>query len=274
MRRGGTELCGRERANGGTGMEISEHEYARLMQWTEQQQRRIAGLERENHELRRQVEDFRRGVGMAVVVQGRVIPVNPAPAEVPLPNAGPVPHPSFGPSLQTSPRQPPSAQQPPQPQYQPAHPMQPAQPAPRSEVFSEEMWITGQRRAVKAPAPPPAQRPISSSQEMTPSWLREDPPPAPAPRRTLAAATNSHPALPRPLPQQPPSAPLSSQQTGRQRVPARPLARQRPLALRLEPTSLPTLAQLTGHQPAVRAPGRQRRDPDEHTPYSDSFVLE
>lgn len=265
-------------------MEISEHEYARLVQWAEQQQRRIAALERENHELRRQVEDLRRGVGMAIVVQGRVIPVNPAPAEVPLPNAGPVPHPSFGPALYTSP-QPVPASQPSQYQQpnRPIQPSQPIQPAPRPEVFSEELWITGQMRAVKAPTPAP--HPLSPSQEMTPSWLREEPPQAPtpmptppsAPHRTLSAATGSHPAMPKPQQpsrfRQPRSEPITPtpQQTGRQRVPARPLGHL-PLP-RLEPTSLPTLAQLTGQQPAVRAPGRQRQNPDERTPYSDSFVL-
>ncbi|HLZ21445.1 MAG TPA: hypothetical protein VKQ30_04905 [Ktedonobacterales bacterium] len=248
-------------------MEISDHEYARMVRWAEQQLQRVAALEEENRELRRQVEDLRRGVGMAVVVQGRVISVNPAPAEVPLPNAGPVSHPSFGPVFQTGP-QPVPAQPPYQPPYQ-----EPVQPTPRQEVFSEGLWITGQTHAVKAPAP--AQRSTSPSQEMTPSWLREDVPQAPtappAPRRTLSAATSSHPAMPKPQPPAPPqpprAAPSAPQPAGRQRVLARPLTP------RLEATSLPSLAQLTGQQPAVRVPGRKRQQPDDHTPYSDSFVL-
>lgn len=257
-------------------MEISDNEYARLVQWAEQQRQRIAALEQENRELRRQVDDLRRGVGMAVVVQGRVIPVDPAPAEVPLPNAGPVPHPSFGPALHRLSQQPQPAPQP----TQPLQPMQPTQqrravprlqPAPRPEVFSEELWITGQMRAVKAPTPAatPTHHPMTASQEMTPSWLREDAPPAPTPkpRRTLATATNSHPAIPKPPTQPVPSTPSAlSQPTGRQRVTARPLSR--PSA------PLPSLAQLTGQQPAVRIPGRQRREPDERNPYSDSFVLD
>ena len=248
-------------------MEISEHEYARLVRWAEEQQRRLAALEWENHELRQQVNDLRRGVGIAVVVQGRMIPVDPAPAEMPQPNAGPMPHPSFGPALQHAPRSAPA--QPSQPHHMP--PIQPtpsAPPAPRSQVFSEEMWITGQTRAVK---PPPALRPTSLSQEMTPSWLREDAPqsptPPPAPRRTLATATGSHPAMPKP----PRTAPPERQQSGRQRVQARPLSR--PSDPRLEAVPLPTLAQLTGQQPAVRIPGREPQQPDERTPYSDSFVL-
>lgn len=262
-------------------MEINEHEYARLVQWAEQQRRHIAALEQENRELRRQVDDLRRGVGMAIVVQGRVIPVNPAPVDVPVPNAGPVPHPSFGPALQTAPQQPPQlpAQPPYAPQPQPTHqhvaPHIP--PAPRPEVFSEELWITGQMRAVKAPVSTPAPRSVTPSQEMTPSWLREDAPqaPTPTPRRTLAAATSSHPAIPKPpapaQPRQPyptpnpTPTPPNPQQMGRQRVSARPLSR--PSA------PLPSLAQLTGQQPAVRVPGRQRQEPDERSPYSDSFVL-
>lgn len=264
----------------GPGMEISDFEYTRMAQFMEQQRRHIAALEQENHELRRQVEDLRRGAGMAIVVQGRVIPVNPAPAEMPLPNAGPVPHPSFGPAVQ---------QAQPAPQSQPyfPRPVQYAQPAPRPEVFSEEMWITGQMRAVGASVPPPAPRPISPSQDMTPSWLREDPTPAPTPapssakRHTLATATGSHPALPKPPfqqpqppqpSQQPRAAAPNPQQTGRQRVPARPLSR--PPVHRLEAIPLPSLAQLTGQHPAIHIPGRQQQpEPGERTPYSDSFVL-
>lgn len=218
-------------------MGISEHEYARLVRWVEQQQGHIAALEAENRALRRELADLRRGVGLSVVVQGRLLPVNPTPTEVPQPNAGTTPHPSYG-------------------------------PVPRPPLYSESTWITGQARASNPPAPV-RHRPITPSQEMTPSWLRDNdphtPPQAPAPRRTLAAATGPYPTAPRPSSQQYRVAP-DRQQTARQRVPARPL----PYAPEVAP--MPSLAELTGQRPAIRIPGWSQSG--ERNPYSDSFVLE
>ena len=219
-------------------MGISEHEYARLVRWVEQQQGHIAALEAENRALRRELEDLRRGVGMSVVVQGRVLPVNPTPPEMPRPQAGTPPHPSYG-------------------------------PAPRPPVYSESAWITGQAHAVNTPPPAPApRRPATSSQEMTPSWLRDSEPrtPPPAQRRTLSSATGAYPSTPRPPAQQHFRAAPDWQQTGRQRVPARPLPHSPEVA------PMPSLSELTGQRPAIRIPGWSQSD--RRNPYADSFVLE
>jgi hypothetical protein len=221
-------------------------DYEQMSIWLERQQRRIEDLEVENRDLRRQLDELRRGVGVAVMIHGRAIslaslpssgsahssdgPASSAPRR-PVP-AAPIPH-SYGSSA-------------PQPSYAPPAPsqVQVRQPAPAS--FPENDWLTGPQRSVKAlprrerahvvpPAPP---RPLSPTQEMTPSWLREAAPAPQEPRQWRPRArTDSLPVPPRlePVPQAP----------------------QR------------TLAQITRQQGAMRPtdphPGRN--------PYSDSFVL-
>jgi hypothetical protein len=41
---------------------------------------------------------------------------------------------------------------------------------------------------------------------------------------------------------------------------------------RLEPAHIPSLAEITGHMPAVRAPGKGPRP--ERNPFEDSYVLD
>ena len=56
--------------------------YQAMAEWLEQQERRLRALEEENRELRRQLGEMRRGMGIAVVIEGRTIPLA-ALAEVP-----------------------------------------------------------------------------------------------------------------------------------------------------------------------------------------------
>lgn len=48
--------------------------------WLDQQERRLRALEAENRELRRQLAELRRGVGIAVVIEGRTVALAPAAA--------------------------------------------------------------------------------------------------------------------------------------------------------------------------------------------------
>jgi hypothetical protein len=221
-------------------------DYEQMSVWLERQQRRIEDLEAENRDLRRQLDELRRGVGVSVMIHGRAIPLaSPSPSgsayssdgpasstpRRPVP-AAPISH-SYGSSA-------------PQPSYAPPAPPQVAarQPAPAS--YPDNDWLTGPQRPVKAsphrarahviPAAPPRAR--SASQEMTPSWLRSDAPAPQEPRQWRPhARTDSLPVPPRlePIPQAP----------------------QR------------TLAQITGQQHAMR-PDESHRG---RNPYSDSFVL-
>jgi hypothetical protein len=94
------------------------HEYEQYANWYEHQQRRIAELETENRELRRQLEDLRRGIGIAVLIHGRPIPLTPLQ---------PSAHLSDGPASSSG-----------------AHGAPP--------LYPEESWLTGPQRAAQ-PAP-------------------------------------------------------------------------------------------------------------------------
>src|SRR5215468_120936 len=104
--------------------------------WYEHQQRRIAQLEAENRDLRRQLDELRRGIGVAVMIHGRPIPL------APLQPAGTA-YISDGPPISTVAH---SAPQPHAwPVQQPPAPFQDG-PAPASS-FPEESWLSGPQRA-------------------------------------------------------------------------------------------------------------------------------
>ncbi len=294
---------GRHGMNGGHHVELSNEQYTQMVGWMERQQRRVADLERENRELRRQLDELRCGVGVSLVIQGRALPVTVLPAPEPTGPVAAAPahartgeYPAY--SMRNSPSSVPAApwslpsssaplaEQPPSPFF-PITPAIPPAPVPtpaRPTPAPDSTWLTGRMRAVRAPmtparagefAPPRAAMP---SQDMTPAWLREHdevrmpepilPPvpswpsttPAASQRpRTLAAATGKQPAVRSPLRQGQSSATAPNFASPRQ-----------PMAPRLEPEPLPTLAEMTGRQPAVRLAGKR---PAERSPFSDSFVL-
>lgn len=253
--------------------QMSQGQMSNLMQL---QQRRIAELEAENRDLRRQLDELRRGSGIAVLIEGQAIPLTTlAPAPVPRPpvlthsthpsqpmRAMPAARPST-----TSGRMPivrgtaaPSTPYPRTPLPMP-RPSVPSAPVRAVALASDDGWLIGATAAVR-PQPAaamPAARPASS---VTPAWLRDEAP-------TVAAAPIAPVApvrQPAPVSQMPPSAPRRRLSTG-------PLAR--PSVPRLQPTGFPTLAQITGQMRAVRAQPQPQPElwPGERNPYADSFVL-
>src|SRR5258707_5826419 len=206
-------------------------------------------LEIENRELRRELDELRRGVGISVLIQGRLVPLSALPSAGAALPSYPTPAPFAATGQQSAAATftpPPTGSEPPS---QPAPPLLPYPPAPRrtpqspprsanprSEPFPEEAWITGQRRVVRPPAlqPQPEPRPPVSqqnaarpSQRITPGWLREEPPmPAPtsapagpmsrvctdqlSPTPTPAPRARNYPRpIPRPNVPQPSPSPLA-----------------------------------------------------------------
>ena len=51
--------------------------FEEIAAWLEQQVRRVRALEAENRELRRQLDELRRGIGVAVMIEGRAFPLAP-----------------------------------------------------------------------------------------------------------------------------------------------------------------------------------------------------
>ncbi len=68
-------------------------EGARQARWLADREQRIQALEAENRELRQQLERLRQGVGIALVIEGRVVPVAPSSpgiiASAPVPAVAP-----------------------------------------------------------------------------------------------------------------------------------------------------------------------------------------
>lgn len=168
----------------------------------------------------------------------------------------------------------PRIQQPIDPTYAPAQPSWPS---------ADESWLTGPIPAItpEAAALPYQQgqpRSVRPSQWVTPTWLRDADvqQPQPAQPSTAPCSQVEH-QWPQ---QQQQRASVTSEQgwptAQRKAVRARPLGRPyigRPSTPRLEPIQpmqMPTLAQITGQQRAVRP---QRQASDEQTPFSDSFML-
>ncbi len=279
-------------------MELSNEQYGQILSWMDRQQRRVAELETENNELRRQLDDLRRGVGVSLVIQGRALPVSVLnalePASAVASSAIPVPAP-IGEYLASSlPGTPVPAPRPTHPAYPtysapratqaPITPVSPVTPqhqmASRATPAPDSTWLTGKMRTVRPTAPQSSgmerQRTETPSHEMTPNWLRED---TRTPTSPIAPRVQSW--LPTPLPATPKPRTLASA-TGKQQAVRPPLRQEqattsptqprprRSTLPHLEPEHLPSLAQMTGRQPAVRIPGKPTT---ERTPFSDSFVL-
>ena len=258
----------------------TEQEYRQAIAWIESLRARVMQLESENGDLRRQLDELRRGVGMAVIIQGRAVPLavplaapTPASAGYPLqqasaPAAFPSPVSQPMPSLngQTSlPIAPLSARQ-----HPPAAPLSApinsaARPGAVAPRYPENTWLTGQMPvahpeggAAGGQRENDQRRQTRPSQRVTPEWLREETQgsygasqQAPVPRTTAQMpATGQSPA---------------ARARPRGGTPARPLGSQE------SPERLPSLAELTGHMPAVR--GRPRLSKRERDEYDDSFVL-
>lgn len=217
-----------------------------VTEYLAQQRQRIADLEAENRALRAQLDALCRGEGIAVLINGRRIPLA-ALVEVGANAAG---TPSERQYVAHGRARTPSA--PRDPYHHPAQrmPMPTPQtpspaPAPDATVFPEAAWLTGATPAVRpqpVPPGPPVQRGHTSgaralrpSERITPDWLREARHSTAGPR----PPANWHP--------------------------------QDAWSDGSDQPHFPTLAQITGQNPVVRP---QRRDPQARNPYADSFVLD
>ncbi len=292
--------------NAANAMSATNTPYVQMIDALRWQQQRIIELEAENRELRRQLEDLRRGVGIALVIDGRQISLasSPAAASTSTPSTGPAQdaawtsgaHPSSAPTTASvpTPRPVPS---PITPQY--ALPTQPpahaaahtappqranAQPS-EAATFPENVWLTGPAPALK-PAQPAQQQPPTrhtSRQEQNrrvepqqppqqlqrftpPAWLHEEAP--------SAASWESEPEA---------SAPSSHPRVAARRhyTPHNPIPPVPEEIWRAEQQrdmgKFRTLAQITRQQPAVSIPGKPRKTNNthdtDHSPFADSFVL-
>jgi hypothetical protein len=164
----------------------------RMARWLAERERRIQALEAENHALRQQLERLRQGVGIALVIEGRVVAMAPTSpgiiASAPVPAVAPAPphaaatqpHPLTHPPLYATgahpvphwPRHAPS-----QPDYPPLAETPAQLPAvgsltPTGPVSAIGKWAASSPR--EAGTPPPSPRP-------EPRWF-EDEAPAPAAR--------------------------------------------------------------------------------------------
>lgn len=225
---------------------------------TQLQRQRIVALEAENRELRHQLEELRRGMGIAVLIEGQAIPLTalaPAPAaRMPVPtqppramSATPASRPSTTSGRMAVVRGPaaPSTPYSPMPLPRPSIPSAPPRIA---ASVRDEGWLTGPTPAVRP-------RPLAahSSSNVTPAWLRDEAP-------TVVAA-----------PVAPVSQPAYVSQAQPRRLSTGPLVR--PSVPRLQPAGFPTLAQITGRMRAVRAQPQPEVWPGGRNPYTDSFVL-
>lgn len=232
-------------------------DYQRLRQWLEQQERRIAEIEAENRELKRQLQELRRGVGISVLIQGKAIPL-----------AGEV-SPGLFAATDATPHPPAQTVQ------RAMHPTPPARPA--KVAFPEDAWLTGHGPAAR-PGDQPAKghSTLMSAHRATPApvapeWLRD------APERASRAMPSAHEArasVPRTqMPEYAHTGPVSTQAASEARMRMGSLASHTVPRLESIPRGgLPSLAQLTGSQPVVR-PHQEARNRN-RSPYSDSFVLD
>lgn len=148
--------------------------------WAEQLQQRVMRLEMENRELRRQLDELRRGVGIAVLIQGRPVALASPPPAMPGTGSGhftdapamsqtgarPAINPQMGPAPRSVPspawltpgprsRVPSVPIDGPRsyaPQMWQGAPSQVPDAGPRSiPVPAEDLWLTGRQRAVQVP---------------------------------------------------------------------------------------------------------------------------
>ena len=215
-----------------------------VTEYLAQQRQRIAELEAENRALRAQLDALCRGEGLAVLINGRQIPLAALAAASAGPSAG-RPDASYG--RGRTPSAPRDLYHHPA-QRVPMPPPSTPPPAPGEAVFPEDAWLTGAAPAVRPSSQPqPSQRgrntgahALRPSERITPEWLREArqsaaQPTSQAQQQDAWADSYSH-----------------AQLSG-------------------EPAHFSTLAQITGQRPAARP---QRRDPNARNPYADSFVLD
>jgi hypothetical protein len=193
---------------------IPDPDYHRLMAQIQYQQRRIAALEAENSELQRRLNDLRRGIGISVTVQGQTMTLSSPVITV---------------VSQSS---------------EPADPgitgIFPTIDAPIGAAHATNRSIPPNPYAVP---PRPATERGWERDQVTPSWLRDQPlerPPLGMSHPSAGRAAGRGAGLP---PQSPPHDQFS------------------------------TLAKLTGHQRAVHERGDQRQHPHGPSDFSDSFVL-
>ena len=255
----------------------TEQEYRQALAWIEQLRTRVTQLEAANGDLLRQLDDLRRGVGVAVVIQGRAIPlVGPlsgvgahqtgAPVAFPVPVSQPFTTP-YSPATGPISASYPSA-------YPHSTPLSSplggrAQTDRTPAVPDENAWLTGQIPAVRPPSAGTAgprggaqRRQTLPSQRVTPEWLREE-------TQGGQQQPTQHGPAARGARQTPAVTPYVPASNARPRprggVQARPLGGQE------SSERLPSLAELTGHVPAVR--GRPKLSKRERDEYDDSFVL-
>ncbi len=285
-------------ANAVSAMNTTYIQMTEALRW---QQQRIIELEAENRELRRQLEDLRRGVGISLVIDGRQIPLaSPAAASMPHPSAGATQdaawtsgvHPSSAPTTGSfpTPRPLPSPMTPPftlptQPPVQAAAHTAPPQRATtqpgEAATFPENAWLTGPAPALKPaqqqqqPTQPASrqesrrvepQQPPQPLQRFTPpAWLHEE---APTPASWESEPEASAPSHPR----------VAARRHYTPHNPIPPVPEEIWRAEQQRDTGkFRTLAQITRQQPAVSIPGKPRKTSNthgnDHSPFADSFVL-
>lgn len=228
--------------------------------WLERVSARLRELEAENAQLKQQLADLRHGLGIAVVIDGKLVPLAPQPASAP-------PQPS-------APRQ-----QPQQPQQQPRPPRQTGEQLPHLTGYpAGQMGSDVSRHTGSVPVPmpvPPAQPAPAISHRAYPP-LAATPEQLPAIRGLL------------PAPEQPTREWLGAGDAWPDATPANPAA---PAARPARPGR--TLRHATGGPPPLRdsyPPARHQpssdpiwRDLDrertseaereQRNPYADSFML-
>ncbi len=216
-----------------------------VTEYLAEQRQRIAELEAENCALRAQLDALCRGEGLAVLINGRQIPLAalaPAAAESP---GAPSAHMHVAHGRPRRPSAPRDLYH--HPAQRVPMPLPHTPPAtPNEAVFPEDAWLTGATPAARpSPAAPTPQRSRSTgahalrpSERITPEWLRE----------SRHAAASSH--------QSQPSASYHPHDDA--------------WADSYGQSHFSTLAEITGQLPAARPP----RDPSARNPYADSFVLD
>lgn len=222
-----------------------------VTEYLAEQRQRIAELEAENRALRAQLDALCRGEGLAVVINGRQIPLAALAATADAESArAHHAQPHAGQSRGRRPSAPPDLYHHPAQRVPMPSPHTP--PAPTEAVFPEDAWLTGSTPAVQASPAAQAQTPqrgrntgahaLRPSERITPEWLRES-------RHAAAPAPSQHS-------RSQPSASYHPHEDA--------------WADSYSQSHFSTLAQITGQTPAARP----RRDPDARNPYADSFVLD
>lgn len=271
-------------------------EYTQMTEALHWQQQRIVELETENRELRRQLDDLRRGVGVSLVIEGRQIPLmSPDAPAMPRhsagPSARPTPaapwisgvYPASTPATTAAPAPTPVPMPPPMTPPQPAFPSRPAvqttahtMPPQRANThhgeaaFPENAWLTGPVPAVKPASPSLLQQQQQQPARHTPhqessrvqqsqhqSHLHRFTPPTWLQEEAPTVASwEAEPKANTPM-----SNPRTSVQ--RQHSPKNPIPPIPAEVWRAEQQRdtgrFRTLAQMTGQHPAVRIPGKAKK---------------